>query len=206
MPAKSKNQQKLFGMALAYKRGELKDANDDVKQLAASMSEQQLKDYASTNRKNLPNKKASFTFDQFSNIVKKAVDNNSAKTMQKDWIVYDFEKGNLFCIAIESKDNGNTWKLIEFVNYFELPDAKLQEMVSNGYNTMFVAKNKHDGYEWIIADHKFTKEEFDKKDYWKNLVPEDKLHAFATLSAEIDKSEFEKEMKTLVPESKFSGK
>ena len=77
MPAKSKNQQKLFGMALAYKRGELKDANDDVKQLAASMSEQQLKDYASTNRKNLPNKKASFTFDQLSNIVKKAVDQKS---------------------------------------------------------------------------------------------------------------------------------
>lgn len=46
MPAKSKKQQRLFGMALAYKRGELDDASDEVKELANSMSEKQLKDFA----------------------------------------------------------------------------------------------------------------------------------------------------------------
>lgn len=60
MPAKSKAQQKLMGMALAYKRGELTDdeASDEVKRLANQMSEEELEDYADTDRKGLPKKKS----------------------------------------------------------------------------------------------------------------------------------------------------
>jgi len=59
MPAKSKKQQKAAGAALAAKRGErskssLKGAS---KQMAKSMSEKQLRDFAKTKRKNLPSKK-----------------------------------------------------------------------------------------------------------------------------------------------------
>jgi hypothetical protein len=59
MPAKSKKQQKAAGAALAAKRGErskssLKGAS---KQMAKSMSEKQLRDFAKTKRKNLPTKK-----------------------------------------------------------------------------------------------------------------------------------------------------
>lgn len=60
MPAKSKKQQMAAGAALSAKRGErskssLKGAS---KQMAQSMSEKQLKDFASTKRKRLPRKKS----------------------------------------------------------------------------------------------------------------------------------------------------
>ena len=46
--AVSQAQQKLMAMALAYKRGKMKasDASDEVKQLAKSMSEKDLEDFA----------------------------------------------------------------------------------------------------------------------------------------------------------------
>lgn len=58
MPAKSKKQQMAAGAALSAKRGEkpkssLKGAS---RQMAESMSEKQLKDFASTERKSLPKK------------------------------------------------------------------------------------------------------------------------------------------------------
>jgi hypothetical protein len=60
MPAKSKKQQMAAGAALAAKRGKrskpsLKGAS---KQMAESMSEKQLKDFAKTKRENLPQKKS----------------------------------------------------------------------------------------------------------------------------------------------------
>jgi hypothetical protein len=61
VPAKSQKQQMAAGAALAAKRGErsrssLKGAS---RQMAASMSENQLEDFASTRRKNLATKKRS---------------------------------------------------------------------------------------------------------------------------------------------------
>ena len=59
MPAKSKAQQKAAGAALAAKRGDqpkssLKGASKDM---AESMSEEQLEELAATKRKGLPKKK-----------------------------------------------------------------------------------------------------------------------------------------------------
>ena len=57
--AVSKQQQKLMGLALAYKRGEVEDSevSDTVKDLAKSMSTKELEDFASTKHKGLPQKK-----------------------------------------------------------------------------------------------------------------------------------------------------
>lgn len=57
MPAESKAQQKLMGMAYAYKKGDLKKASKKVKDIAESMSMKELKKYASTPRKKLPKTK-----------------------------------------------------------------------------------------------------------------------------------------------------
>jgi hypothetical protein len=56
MPATSKAQQKLMGMAYALKKGEIdpSDASQEVKDLADSMTLDQLKDYASTKHEGLP--------------------------------------------------------------------------------------------------------------------------------------------------------
>ena len=58
MPAKSKAQQKLFGMALAVRRGELKksDVDSDVLDIVNSkMTDKEIEDFASTNHKGLKN-------------------------------------------------------------------------------------------------------------------------------------------------------
>jgi len=56
MPAKSKAQQKAAGAALSAKRGETKvsELQGASKQMYDSMSEDELEDYASTDREGLP--------------------------------------------------------------------------------------------------------------------------------------------------------
>lgn len=60
MPATSKTQRRFFGWALAHKRGEPGSYPAHVRKLSESMTEEQLKDYASTEEAKLPEKKASF--------------------------------------------------------------------------------------------------------------------------------------------------
>jgi hypothetical protein len=61
MPSRSKKQQMAAGAALAAKRG--KRSNSSLKgpsrQMARSMSEKQLREFAKTKRKKLPTKKRS---------------------------------------------------------------------------------------------------------------------------------------------------
>lgn len=66
MPARSKSQQRLFGMALAQKRGKMKGASKKVKELAASMPEAKLKEFAKTKRKGLKENRA-MSFGEFLN-------------------------------------------------------------------------------------------------------------------------------------------
>jgi len=58
MPSVSKAQQRLMGMAYALKKGDMKptDASQEVKDLAASMTLQQLKDFAETKHEDLPDR------------------------------------------------------------------------------------------------------------------------------------------------------
>ena len=56
MPSKSKSQQRFFGMVDAYKKGELKDASSEVKKAANGMSMSDVKDFAETKHKGLPEK------------------------------------------------------------------------------------------------------------------------------------------------------
>jgi len=58
MPAQSQQQQKLFGLALAVKRGEVpaSEVSDEVKAIVDRMSEKDIEDFASTSHKGLPKK------------------------------------------------------------------------------------------------------------------------------------------------------
>ena len=53
--AKSKSQQRFFGMVDAYKKGELDDASPAVKKAADGMTSKEVKDFAKTKHKGLPN-------------------------------------------------------------------------------------------------------------------------------------------------------
>lgn len=57
MPAKSKSQQKLFGMVHAFQKGELKDASPEVKKIAKGISYKDADEFASTKHKGLPERK-----------------------------------------------------------------------------------------------------------------------------------------------------
>ena len=58
MPATSKQQQRLFGLALSVKRGETprSEASKEVLNIVDNMSEKEIEDYAGTKHKGLPNK------------------------------------------------------------------------------------------------------------------------------------------------------
>jgi len=58
MPAKSKAQQRAAGAALSAKRGETKvsELQGSSKDMYDSMTEDELEDFASTDRKDLPDK------------------------------------------------------------------------------------------------------------------------------------------------------
>ena len=58
MPAKSKSQQRLFGMVHAYQKGKLRDAPESVKEIARSISDEDAEHFAKTKHKGLPEKKA----------------------------------------------------------------------------------------------------------------------------------------------------
>lgn len=57
MPSKSKSQQRFFGMVRAYQKGDLKgsEVGKKVKKAAKSMSKKDVKDFAKTKHKGLPN-------------------------------------------------------------------------------------------------------------------------------------------------------
>lgn len=56
MPSKSKSQQRFFGMVDAYKKGEMKNASKKIKKAAKGMSMDDVKDFAETKHKGLPEK------------------------------------------------------------------------------------------------------------------------------------------------------
>ena len=55
MPAKSKSQQRLFGMVHAYQNGELENPSKEIKKIAKSITKKDAKDFAETKHKGLPN-------------------------------------------------------------------------------------------------------------------------------------------------------
>lgn len=58
MPARSKSQQRLFGMVHAYQKGELKDPPEKIRELADRISEEDAEHFARTKRKRLPERKS----------------------------------------------------------------------------------------------------------------------------------------------------
>lgn len=57
MPAKSKSQQRFFGMIHAYKNGKLDDVPDSVREAAEHISDEDARDFAKTKHRGLPEKR-----------------------------------------------------------------------------------------------------------------------------------------------------
>mgnify|MGYP006425064353 CR=1 FL=1 len=136
----------------------------------------------------------------------KTKSSNNTKGKQKDWIIYDKDHKKMFCIAIAQESDEKPWKLIEWVNFFDLDHAKFNKILSKGYHTMFMASTKRDEYTWVIAEHKHSKEDISNDDFFVNLIPKNKLFKGPhELDIEIDKEEFDKNMKKYTKNIMFSS-
>ena len=71
MPAKSKSQQRFFGMVHALQKGELKpkDATDSVKKTAKSISSDDAEEFASTKHDGLPDKVKEITMEELRSMI-----------------------------------------------------------------------------------------------------------------------------------------
>ena len=58
MPARSKSQQRLFGMVHAFKTGKLKRVSKKIREIAKHVSDEDAKHFAETAHDGLPEKKA----------------------------------------------------------------------------------------------------------------------------------------------------
>jgi len=91
MPAKSKSQQRFFGMVHAYQKGELKKSDvgsdelwDKIKKTAGEISQKSAKDFAETKHKGLPNKKESII--KLKDVMNESVDSEYAINFQRELV------------------------------------------------------------------------------------------------------------------------
>ena len=90
MPAKSKAQQKFFGLVRSVQKGETpkSDVSKSVKKAANSMSKKEVDKFAKTKRKGLPEKitEHKITIDQLKDIIKEAI-NEVGDTKEGQYLV-----------------------------------------------------------------------------------------------------------------------
>ena len=137
MPAQSKAQQRLMGQAYAVKTGKKDpdEVSDKVAQLAQGMTKKQLKDFASTKHKGLPDTKESFvpTFESFIN----EISISSSKPFEHFKISkrsYGFNTGkNEYTVDFEDRGEGE----YEVEYYVEPNDETDNEFIVTNENIPF---------------------------------------------------------------------
>ena len=89
MPAKSKAQQRLFGMVHAYQKGKLKHAPASVRRIAKHISKEDARHFAETKHDDLPERKEAAYMEGFvSKCAEYGIPADSAKTML-EWCYSD---------------------------------------------------------------------------------------------------------------------
>jgi hypothetical protein len=114
--AVSQNQQQLAGMALAYLRGEMPNASEEVKKMA-KMGEKKLRDFAKTKHKGLPEKveeakcetsdKSTNKSNKIYNDPKDPRDNKTAENLIKNVLRSGLGVKNPIVISASNKLNGD---------------------------------------------------------------------------------------------------
>ena len=105
MPAKSKAQQRLFGMVDAYKNGELENPSQEVKDIANNMSRKEVKKFAKTKRKGLPEKVSENTVKlteaQLMKLVRESVHRLISEAESGGWVVDSSEAQEAYNLAVQ---------------------------------------------------------------------------------------------------------
>ena len=150
--AVSKQQQKLMGLALAYKRGEVEDSkvSDTVKDLAKSMSTKELEDFASTKHKGLPQKKEDNNISNRSAALKPQTYNDPNTGRKKVRMVPS--KSNIVKTndrVDEAKDPG------EYDQEGDMAKTQLKTIIRNSEQMMNLLDDDENMPEWV--QNKITK-------------------------------------------------
>lgn len=127
---------------------------------------------------------------------------------QKDWIIGNFQTGDLWCLSWIYSPMRRLYFLREYVVHFGLPKDKFGEMYVMGMQTMLDAMKEGD-YEYVIADHRFTREQYMERPYWGRIREKvgsaDGKYSLEEGKHAIDPIIFEKEVRDLVPNYAHTG-
>ena len=126
MPAQSQQQQKLFGLALAFKRGEVKssEVSDEIKGIADRMSEKEIEDFAKTTHKGLPKMK-----EQLRKIVREIMREKAISEMNE---VSINESASKEAMGIAGFTGTRGIAVQKFIDDYNLDSKKLFNFVKKG--------------------------------------------------------------------------
>ena len=139
MPSKSKAQQRFFGMVDAYKKGEMKNASSKIKKAAKGMSMDDVKDFAETKHKGLPEKVEEnmdkkiirMTESDLHRIVKEYAFGNYVKGSDVLAKGVKVLRGNIRPDALYSEEMGVYWNgLLPSNIVIEYPDGRQHTLIS----------------------------------------------------------------------------
>jgi hypothetical protein len=154
MPSLSQQQQKLMGLALAYKRGDVPDSkvSGNIKKLASAMTTSDLEKYASTKHKGLPKKvESKVSVEELRNMIADAID----EVMQEKITASNLnsEQKNLY---IEAISNYNKYRSIIHRSK-ELPTAvsEIKNLVE--FATKNIVAESGDWFEGVSIKRKTKK-------------------------------------------------
>jgi len=126
MPAQSQQQQKLFGLALAFKRGEVKssEVSDEIKGIADRMSEKEIEDFAKTTHKGLPKMK-----EQLRKIVREIMREKAISEMNEESVN---EAASKEAMGIAGFTGTRGIAVQKFIDDYNLNSKKLFNFVKKG--------------------------------------------------------------------------
>ena len=131
MPAQSQQQQKLFGLALAFKRGEVKssEVSDEIKGIADRMSEKEIEDFAKTTHKGLPKMK-----EQLRKIVREIMREKAISEMNESVINegYSTEEKRIVMMAVRKLSKYRSVPIEQSINDLLGAGAELQRDIKKG--------------------------------------------------------------------------
>ena len=130
MPAQSQQQQKLFGLALAFKRGEIKssEVSDEIKGIADRMSEKEIEDFAATKRKGLPKMK-----EQLRKIVREIMREKAISEMNESINEgYSTEEKRIVMMAVRKLSKYRSVPIDQSINDLLGAGAELQRDIKKG--------------------------------------------------------------------------
>jgi hypothetical protein len=213
MPATSQQQQKLFGLALSVKRGETprSEASDEVLNIVDTMSEKDIKDFASSSHSGLPKKVESvirgFVRETFRNKVLGEIVNEAPTRRSKDFFE-DSKHGN----TIHKLLNGK-WDRKKVENYFDKlghsNDVKWVRILGVIANQVGLSSNKYktggeletatiDAIENLYKIHNESINESNQRSNNFFKVNQSGLHIYNMLNGKWDRKKVENYFNSLV--------